>query len=119
MCLPQGFTNSIAEFQNCTTFILQDEIPHHIGVMIDDIGIKGLPTQYEDNEGTFETITENDGIQCFIWEHAIVINRVLHHLAHAGATISPKKSQVARPRITLVGQTLTSMDDFLIHPVYP
>jgi len=28
-------------------------------------------------------------------------------LSHAGATISPKKSQVARPRITLVGQTLT------------
>ena len=106
-CLPQGFTNSVAEFQNCTTFILQDEIPHHVGVMIDDIGIKGPPTRYEDDEGTFETIPENDGIRRFIWEHAIVINRVLHRLAHAGATISPKKSQVARPRITLVGQTLT------------
>ena len=36
-CLPQGFTNSVKEFQNCTTFILQDEIPHIVGVMIDDI----------------------------------------------------------------------------------
>jgi len=77
------------------TFILQDEIPHHVGVMIDDIGIKGPPTRYEDEEGKFETIPENDGIRRFIWEHAVVINRVLHRLAHAGATISPKKSQVA------------------------
>ena len=75
--------------------------------MINNIGIKGPPTQYEDDKGTFETIPENDGIRHLIWEHAIVINRVLHRLAHAGATISPKKSQVARPQITLVGQTLT------------
>ena len=73
-CLPQGFTNSISEFQNCTTFILQDKIPHHVGVLIDDIGIKGPPTRYEDEEGKFETIPENDGIRHFIWEHAIVIN---------------------------------------------
>ena len=39
--LPQGFTNSVADFQNCMTFILQDEIPHTVGVMIDDISIKG------------------------------------------------------------------------------
>jgi len=49
--LPQGFTNSVAEFQNCTMFILQDEIPLHVGVLIDDIGIKGPPTRYEDEEG--------------------------------------------------------------------
>ena len=36
-CLPQGFTNSVAEFQNCTTFILQDKIPHIVAIMIDDM----------------------------------------------------------------------------------
>src|SRR6266481_4165477 len=106
-CLPQGFTNSVAEFQNYTTFILQDEIPHTVGVMIDDIGIKGPKTRYEDDEGRFETIPENPGIRCFIWEHANDINQILHRLAQAGATISPKKSQVARPEITIVGQKLT------------
>ena len=35
------------------------------------------------------------------------VNQILHRLAHAGATISPKKSQVAWPEINLVGQRLT------------
>ena len=106
-CLPQGFTNSVAEFQNCMTSILQDKIPHIVGIMIDDIGIKGPKTQYKDEEGKYETIPENPSIRHFIWEHANDINRILHQLAHAGAMISPKKSQVARPKITLVGQKLT------------
>jgi transposase InsO family protein len=105
--LPMGYTNAVAEFQNCTTFILQDEIPHNVGVMMDDIGIKGPPTRYELQDGSYETIPENPGIRRFIWEHAVVVNRVLHRISHAGATISPKKSQVARSEITLVGQRLT------------
>jgi len=102
-----GYTNAVPEFQNCTTFILQDEIPHNCSVMIDDIGIKGPPTRYQDLDGNYETIPENSGIRRFIWEHAIVVSRVLHRLQHAGATISPKKSQVARSEIILAGQKLT------------
>ena len=60
------------------TFILQDEIPHIVGVMIDDIGIKGPKTRYEDEEGIYETIPENPGIRHFIWEHANDINQILH-----------------------------------------
>jgi len=105
--LPQGFTNSVAEFQNCITFILQDEIPHNVGVMIDDIGIKGPPTRYEDDQGNYETIPENPSIRRFVWEHAVTLNRILHRLAHAGATVSPEKCDVARPQISFVGQTLT------------
>ena len=81
-CLPQGFTNSVAEFQNCMTFILQDEIFHIVGIMIDNIGIKGPKTQYKDEEGIYKMIPENPGIQHFIWEHANNINRILHRLAH-------------------------------------
>jgi transposase InsO family protein len=105
--LPMGYTNSVAEFQNCTSFILQHEIPRNVNVMMDDIGIKGPPTRYEQPDGSYETIPENPGIRRFVWEHAVVVNRVLHRLAHAGATISPRKSQVARPEITLVGQRVT------------
>ena len=75
--------------------------------MIDDIGIKGPPTRYELPDGSYETIPENPGIRRFVWEHAVVVNRVLHRIQHSGATISPKKSQVARPEIVLVGQKLT------------
>ena len=60
-CLPQGFTNSVAKFQNCTMFILQDKIPHYVEVMADNIG-KGPLTHYDDEEGNFETIPKNDGI---------------------------------------------------------
>lgn len=104
--LPMGYTNAVPEFQNCTVFILQHEIPENVAVMIDDLGIKGPPTRYELPDGSFETIPENPGIRRFIWEHALVVNRVLHRLSHAGATISPRKSQVAKPEIVLVGQTL-------------
>jgi RNase H-like domain found in reverse transcriptase/Integrase zinc binding domain len=105
--LPMGYTNSVAEFQKCTSFILQHEIPHNANVMMDDIGIKGPPTRYERPDGSYETIPENSGIRRFVWEHAVVVNRILHRLAHAGATISPRKSQVARPEIVLVGQRVT------------
>ena len=40
-CMPQGFTNSVTEFQDCMTFILQDEIPHIANIFIDDCAIKG------------------------------------------------------------------------------
>src|SRR5215470_9244684 len=49
--LPMGFTNSPAEFQQCTTFILQDEIPHKANIFIDDLAIKGPKLQYLDKEG--------------------------------------------------------------------
>ena len=106
-CLPMGYTNSIAEFQNCTSFILQHEMPQHANILIDDLGIKGPPTRYEKEDGSFETIPENPGIRRFIWEHAVTVNRILHRLKHAGATISPKKSQVAQPDVILAGQKLT------------
>jgi RNase H-like domain found in reverse transcriptase len=105
--LPMGYTNAVAEFQNCTVFILQDEIPHNVGVMIDDLGIKGPRSRYMLEDGSYETIPENSGIRRFIWEHAVTVNRVLHRVKHAGATISPKKSQVARGEIILAGQKLT------------
>lgn len=105
--LPQGFTNSVAEFQNCTTFILQDEIPNKAGVMIDDVGIQGPHSRYEQPDGSFEVIPENPKIRRFIWEHAQDVNRILHRLKHAGATISPKKSKIAVPDIVLIGQRLS------------
>ncbi len=42
--LPMGYTNLPAEFQNCMTFILQDEIPHVANIFIDDLPIKGPQT---------------------------------------------------------------------------
>ena len=55
--LPQGATNSVAVYQAQMMWILQDKIPEHIGVFIDDGGIKGPRTDYGG-----ETLKENPGI---------------------------------------------------------
>jgi transposase InsO family protein len=106
--LPMGYTNSPAEFQKCMTFILQDEIPHVANIFIDDLPIKGPKTQYLDSNGKPEVLPENPGIRQFIWEHAQDVHRVMHRIKHAGATFSPKKTQICRPEVLIVGQKCTS-----------
>ena len=100
----QGYTNSPSEFQNCTSFILQDEIPHIANVFIDDLPIKGPATRYEDANGNAETLPANPGIQHFIWEHAVDVHRIMHRFAHAGRTFSGPKTQLCHPRVMILGQ---------------
>ncbi|RDB17042.1 hypothetical protein Hypma_002035 [Hypsizygus marmoreus] len=68
--LLMGYTNSPAEFQKCMTFILAEEIPEVANIFIDDLPIKGLQTQYLDEEGKPETLSDNPRIHHFVWEHA-------------------------------------------------
>lgn len=105
--LPMGYTNSPAEFQTCMTFILQHEIPHVANIFIDDLPIKGPRTAYLTPDGSPELLPENPGIRRFIWEHAQDVHRVMHRIKCAGATFSPKKTQICRPKVTIVGQTCT------------
>lgn len=44
--LPQGATNSVAVYQAQMMWILQDEIPEHCGIFIDDGGIMGPRSDY-------------------------------------------------------------------------
>jgi hypothetical protein len=105
--LPMGYTNSPAEFQKCMTFILQDEIPDVANIFIDDLPIKGPKTQYLDQNGKPEVLQENPKIRRFVWEHAQDVNRVMHRIKCAGATFSPKKTQICRPEALIVGQKCT------------
>ena len=105
--MPMGFTNSPAEFQKCMVFILQDEIPKIANIFIDDLPIKGPMSRYEDKNGNPETLPENPGIRRFIWEHANDVHRIMHRVGHAGGTFSPKKTQIARPEVIIVGQKCT------------
>ena len=102
-CLPMGYTNAPAEFQNCMTFILQDEIPHRAGVFIDDLPVKAPKTWYPDKDGNPEVLKENPGIRRAIWEHAENVNIVMHKIRLAGATFSPKKTEICRPEAVIVG----------------
>ncbi|KAI0336914.1 hypothetical protein BDW22DRAFT_1305149, partial [Trametopsis cervina] len=89
------------------TFILQKEIPHTADIFIDDLPIKGPSTSYPDKDGNPETLKENPGIRCFIWEHAQDVHRIVHRVGQAGGTFSPSKVQLCMPEVLIVGQTCT------------
>jgi hypothetical protein len=60
--LPQGWTDSLAIFQNDVAFILQAEIEIAPNFQ-DDVNILGPHTRYELADGTYETLPDNEGIQ--------------------------------------------------------
>jgi hypothetical protein len=102
--LPMGYTNAVAEYQNCMTFILQEEIPDVAGVFIDDVCIKGERTM--DGAPGWEElmIPENQDIRKFVWEHAQDVHRIMHRVGCAGGTFSGKKGQIALDQVMIVGQ---------------
>jgi hypothetical protein len=104
--LPMGWTDSPAVFQNDVAFILQHEINIAPNFQ-DDVNVLGPHTRYELSHGAFETIPENAGIRRFVWEHCLDVNRVLHRLKHAGATVSAKKLFICVPEVIVVGQLCT------------
>ena len=71
--LPQGWTDSPAVFQNDVAFILQCEIEIALNFQ-DDINVLGPRTRHELPDGTYETISANSGIRCFVWEHCTDVN---------------------------------------------
>jgi hypothetical protein len=85
------------------TFVLQDEIPDVANIFIDDVPIRGPATQYLDQKGDPETLSDNPGIRRFIWEHAQDVHRVMHRIKCVGATFAPKKTQICRPKALIVG----------------
>ena len=64
--IPQGYTNSPAEFQQCMVFILQEEIPHIANIFIDDLPVKGPSTDNADENDNPEVLKENPNIRRFI-----------------------------------------------------
>ncbi|KXN87122.1 hypothetical protein AN958_09185, partial [Leucoagaricus sp. SymC.cos] len=102
----QGWTGSVSIFHNDIAFILQyetDKAPN----FLDDITLLGPKTCHEKPDGTYETIPENPNIRRFIWEHAVDLNWVLHHLVHAGATVSAKKLQLCQLEIIVMERKCT------------
>jgi hypothetical protein len=105
--LPMGWTNSVPIFHDDVTHILQPEIPHLTVPYIDDVPIKGPRTDYRNEDGTYETITENPGIRRFVWEHFQGVNRVLQRMKYSGGTFSGFKSVLCAREITVLGHRCT------------
>jgi len=81
--LPQGATNSVAQFVRIVTKILKDLIPKDCLPFLDDIGVKGPLSAYNNKEAL-------PGIRRFVMEHIQALNRTLIRLERARCTISPK-----------------------------
>jgi hypothetical protein len=101
--LPQGWTDSPAVFQNDVAFILQEETEIAPNFQ-DDINVLSPHTRYELTDGTHEVLSANPGIRRFVWEHCVDVNRILHRLRHAGATVSASKLFLCVPEVLVVGQ---------------
>ncbi|RYE22044.1 MAG: hypothetical protein EOP45_08815, partial [Sphingobacteriaceae bacterium] len=100
--LPQGATNSVAVYQAQMMWILQDELPQNVGIFIDDGGIKGPTSNYNN-----EVLAENNGIRRFIWEYAVTLERILFRIEEAGLTVSGKKFAVCVPALEIVGHIVS------------
>lgn len=108
--LPQGYTNAVAEFQRSMTHVLAEDIPDVVEVFIDDIGLKGPKSDYND-----EAIEENKDIRKWVWEHAVLLERILYRLEEAGLTASGKKLIAITPALEIIG-TVISKDGRQIAP---
>lgn len=105
--LPMGWTNSVPIFHDDVTHILQAEVPHLTVPYIDDVPIKGPPTSYRLEDGSFETIPDNPGIRRFVWEHFEGLNRIVQRMKYSGGTFSGYKSILCAPEITVLGHRCT------------
>jgi len=105
--LPQGHANAVQVYQGDTAFILQDEILDYTSPFIDNVPVKSVKTRYQRTDGSYKTIAQNSGIRHFIWEHCIVINRILQRLENVGVTVSATKFVLAAPTAIIVGHKCT------------
>ncbi|KIN98923.1 hypothetical protein M404DRAFT_30891 [Pisolithus tinctorius Marx 270] len=105
--LPMGYMNAVQIFHRDICWILKDEILEVTIPFIDDCPIKGPKSRYQNSDGTYQTIAQNSRIRCFICEHLQNVNHILHHLCHAGATISAKKCVIAVPSIIVLGHKVS------------
>ena len=91
-----GWTNLVPIFHDNVTYILQPEIPDVTVPFIDDVPIRGLVSKYRNGDRTYETIPENAGIRCFVWEHFQNLNRVVQRMKYCRGTFSGPKTTLCR-----------------------
>lgn len=93
--LPMGATNSVAQFVRITGTITAAHVPQKARVFLDDIGIKGPRSRYNEREVA-------PGIRQFVLEHLQNLDGVLADIERAGCTIGPK-SKFCASGLNLVG----------------
>src|SRR5258706_415122 len=110
--LPQGHTNSVAEFQRCTQHMIGPMYPKEAEVFIDDCAIKGPKSRHNES-----TIPLNEQIRVFVWEYAKTVQELLARVQASGATISGSKMVLATPRLQLLGAEVALDGAHISHEV--
>jgi hypothetical protein len=99
MCtLPQGATNSVAQFIRVISRILYELIPTVCEPFLDDICVHGPKETYDQEE-----VPGLPGVRRYVLEHIINLDRVLVNVELAGGTIAGKKSQWCQASTVIVG----------------
>ena len=106
--LPQGATNSLLEFQHCMTHTLQDEIPGNGNMFVDNVGLKGPISTYNNAEIA-------PGIRHYVYEYATTLDRFLMCFIQAGIMASGKKLVLATPCLHIVGTIVSKEGWHLEH----
>jgi len=94
--LPQGATNSVAQFVRIVTRILRRLIPEVCRPFVDDICIKGPKSMYQDQ-------LIRDGVRKAVVEHLQNVDAVLVECELAGMTVAVTKSQWCRKTANILG----------------
>jgi hypothetical protein len=94
--LPQGWTNSVAEFMGIMGKVHCRQVPHEVRPFLDDIGIKGPRCRYNDEE-------ISPRVRRFVFEHAQIFRKFMHDCWVAGLTISGSKSTIGMAGVEIVG----------------
>ncbi|MBW0534600.1 hypothetical protein O181_074315 [Austropuccinia psidii MF-1] len=100
--LPQGLTNSVAVYQTQMTWILQEEISGNVGIFIDNGGIEGPRSTYNN-----EALQENNLIRMLIWESEVTVERILFRIEEEGLNISGIKFACCVPVFDIVGNVVS------------
>jgi hypothetical protein len=100
--LPQGFTNAVAEQMRITRHVLAEDMPSNADCFLDDIPIKGPRSDYDG-----ETLEDNPQIRRFIWEYAVILERILFRLEESGLTASGKKLVAFATELDVLGSTVS------------
>lgn len=111
--LPQGFTNSVAEFQRCVnhalTFLI---LLGFLKVFIDDVAMKGGRSRYND-----APLSDNPEIRLFVYEYAVKLDMTFLCMIMAGITASGTKLILATPKVRIVGSIVSHEGWHLAHGI--
>ena len=81
--VPQGATNSVAQFVRVIMTILEDIFPKVAMPFLDDVGVKGPYSDYSGEE-------KLPGVRRYVFEHLQNLDRTLDRVERAGAKIGAK-----------------------------